>query len=146
MEEALERQRRLEGREVRRLVREREEGYVGRFVCGASHEEASESCSADPPPDGIVEAVRYCPDGSSDRCPAGTRCHAAVPCPRSTHGEESPPWEEVLSGPPRSSRVTEPILFNSTSASDDDGGVAGPPAAALGAAASSLLSFRYGSN
>mmetsp|Transcript_47872 Transcript_47872/g.101714 ORF Transcript_47872/g.101714 Transcript_47872/m.101714 type:complete len:272 (-) Transcript_47872:349-1164(-) len=120
--EVLERQRRLERQEMDRLARQKEEKYVGRFVCGGSYDEAAEICASSPPFDQTATAVGplgetvtafYCPTGSSLKCPAGMRCYAAVPCPRSTHYEEPSLIREV-SLQLLSPFITEPILLNAT--------------------------------
>lgn len=96
MDEVLERQSQLEQQEQNRLMDEREEECVERFVCGLTFAHAESSCGAPSSPldadyvfraDGVAGA-NYCSSGSSSQCPMGEGCYAAVPCPRHSHLEE----------------------------------------------------------
>jgi len=112
--EALERQRRLERREVHRLARMRDEEYAPRFVCGRSFAAAEASCGF-AAPDLERATPHYCATGYSAQCPADTECYAAVPCPRSTQDEEPRLLSVEEGGLWRNSFwVTEPVLMNST--------------------------------
>ncbi|KAL7552788.1 hypothetical protein ACHAWF_016040 [Thalassiosira exigua] len=115
MGEVLERQRRLEREEEDRSRRVRDGGaFEERFVCGASYEDAEARCaSPDSVDEGSATAIEgaFCPTGSSEECPTGSRCYAAVSCPRHAVEEElveetGPLWNHSL--------VTEPMLLNST--------------------------------